>query len=51
MFSNVVDDELSSSGILVQGENLSLLAMLLLLVLIAAMNCCVVATDRSSRAT
>ena len=50
MFGNVVDDQLSSSGGVLQGEG-AVFSLLFLLVLIAPMIYYVVATNRSSRRT
>jgi len=48
MFANVVDDQLSSSGGVLQGQG-AVFSLLFLLVLIAPMIYYVVATNRSSR--
>jgi hypothetical protein len=48
MFGNVINDQLSSSGGVLQGEG-AVFSMLFLLVLIAPMIYYVVATNRSSR--
>jgi len=50
MFGNVVDDQLSSSGGVLQGQG-AVFSLLFLLVLIAPMIYYVVATNRSSRRT
>jgi ABC-type spermidine/putrescine transport system permease subunit I len=48
MLGNVIDDQLTSSGGVLQGEG-AVLSILFLLVLIAPMIYYVVATNRSSR--